>query len=118
MLKPGVSTIQLLADDPIAVGRGRITAKVAVSPDLYDSDHSNDRGEGSRAVADPRPLTVLFVPVAASDELRPACDDVQGRRRGFEEHVLAAWPVNPRYWHVLTDCSGRSSTIPASRTPV
>ena len=50
VLRPGVSTVQLLADDPIMVGAGRITAKVKVSPDVYDADHSNDKGEGSRAV--------------------------------------------------------------------
>ena len=105
VLRPGVNTLQLLADDPVVVGPGRITAKVAVSADLYDSDHSNDRGEGSRAVVDPRPLTVLFVPVAANDELRPGCADVQAVADGFEEHMLASWPVNPRYSHVLTDCS-------------
>ena len=66
-----MSTVQLLADDPVVVGAGRITAKVKVSADLYDSDHSNDEGEGSRAVVEPRPLTVLFVPVAATDERRP-----------------------------------------------
>ena len=105
LLRPGVSTVQLLADDPVVVGAGRITAKVKVSPDLYDSDHSNDEGEGSRAVVEPRPLTVLFVPVAASDEARPACADVQAVADGFEEHMLASWPVNPRYSHTLTDCS-------------
>ena len=105
VLKPGVSTIQLLADDPPTVGKGRITAKVAVSPDLYDADHSNDKGEGSRAVADPRPLTVLFVPVAASNEARPACENVKDVASGFEEHALASWPVNPRYLTVLEDCS-------------
>ena len=105
-LRPGVSTVQLLADDPVVVGAGRITAKVKVSHDLpSDSDHSNDEGEGSRAVVEPRPLTVLFVPVAAGDEARPACADVQAVADGFEEHMLASWPVNPRYSHVLTDCS-------------
>ena len=105
VLRPGVSTIQLLADDPVVVGAGRITAKVKVSPDLYDSDHSNDEGEGSRAVVEPRPLVVLFVPVAATDELAPACADVKAVADGFEEHMLASWPVNPRYSHVLTDCT-------------
>jgi len=105
VLSPGVSTVQLLADDPLVVGAGRITAKVKVSDDVYDSDRSNDTGEGSRAVVEPRPLTVLFVPVAATDEAAPACADVQAVADGFEEHMLASWPVNPRYSHVLTDCS-------------
>src|SRR5687767_14359185 len=87
-LRPGVSTVRLLADDPVVVGAGRITAKVKVSPDLYDSDHSSDEGEGSRAVVEPRPLVVLFVPVAATDEARPACSDVQAVADGFEEHML------------------------------
>ncbi len=101
-----MSTVQLLADDPLVVGAGRITAKVKVADDVYDSDRSNDTGEGSRAVVEPRPLTVLFVPVAATDELAPACADVQAVADGFEEHMLASWPVNPRYSHVLTDCTG------------
>ena len=106
VLRPGVSTIQLLADDPVVVGAGRITAKVKVSADLYDSDHSNDAGEGSRAVVEPRPLTVLFVPVAATDELAPRL-----RRRARPSPTASrstcspSWPVNPRYSHVLTDCT-------------
>ena len=105
VLKPGVNTVQLLADDPVVVGAGRVTAKVKVSPDLYDADHSNDEGEGSRAVVEPRPFTVLFVPVAATDEGAPACADVTDVAQGFEEHMLATWPVNPRYSTVITDCS-------------
>ena len=89
------NTVQLLADDPIVVGAGRITAKVKVSPDLSDYDHSNDEGEGSRAVVEPRPLTVLFVPVAANDEPPPACNDVRAVADGAEEHMLATLAGRP-----------------------
>ncbi len=105
VLSPGVNTVQLLAADPVVVGAGRITAKVKVDPGLSDSDRSNDEGEGSRAVVAPRPLTVLFVPVAATDEPAPACNDVRDVATGFEEHALASWPVDPRSTTMQHDCS-------------
>ena len=65
-----MSTVQLLADDPIVVGAGRITAKVKVSPDLYDSDHSNDAGRGlargRRAAAADRPVRARSPPPTSS----------------------------------------------------
>ncbi len=95
VLRPGVNNVQLLADEPITVGAGRITAKVRVKPGVSDHDPSNDAGEGSRAVVQTRPLTVLFVPVAATDEAPPACNDVRAVADGAAEHISASWPVDP-----------------------
>ena len=102
VLRPGLNPVQLLADDPIKPGQGRITAKVKVNPNVADSDPSNNTGEGSRAVVQPRPLKVLFVPVAADDELAPACADVRDVADGTEEFMKAAWPVDPA---TLSTCS-------------
>ena len=87
--------MQLLAANPITRRRqGRITAKVTVDAGTVDSDPSNDEGEGSRAVVQPRPLKILFVPVSADDELPPACRDVRDVADGTEQFLKAAWPVD------------------------
>ncbi len=105
VLKPGLNPVELLADNPITVAQGRITAKVTVDPGTDDSDPTNNVGEGSRAVVQPRPLKLLFVPVAADDELPPACQDVRDVALGTEQYLKAAWPVDPAHVSVVTDCS-------------
>ena len=105
LLRPGLNTLQLLAEEPVTVRAGRITATVAVGEGAADSDPSNNEGEGSRAVVQPRPLTLLFVPVASFDEGHPACRDVQDVADGAREHIAASWPVDEL--NVLTDCSAR-----------
>jgi hypothetical protein len=105
VVRPGLNPVQLLADDPIKPGQGRITATVTVNPNVADSDPTNNTGEGSRAVVQPRPLKILFVPVAADDEEEPTCTDVRDVAQGTEEFLKAAWPVDPATVSVLTDCS-------------
>ena len=105
VVRPGLNPIQLLADDPIKPGQGRITAKVTVNPNVADTDPSNNTGEGSRAVVQPRPLKILFVPVAADDEEEPSCSDVRDVAQGTEEYLKAAWPLDPATVSVVTDCS-------------
>ena len=68
VVRPGLNPVQLLAENPIKPGQGRITAKVTVNPNVADSDPSNNTGEGSRASS----------AAAAEDPLRPG----RGRRRG------------------------------------
>ena len=105
VLRPGLNPVQLLAGDPIKPGQGRITAKVTVNPNVADSDPTNNTGEGSRAVVQPRPLKILFVPVAADDEEEPSCTDVRDVAQGTEEFLKAAWPVDPATLSTVVDCS-------------
>jgi hypothetical protein len=115
VLRPGLNPVQLLADDPIQPGQGRITANVTVNPNVADSDPTNNTGEGSRAVVQPRPLKILFVPVAADDEEEPSCSDVRDVAQGTEEYLKAAWPLDPATVSVVTDCAA-PITHPAGLT--
>ena len=81
-------------------------------PNVYDTDPSNDAGEGSRAVVQPRPLTVLFVPVAADDELRAGLPR-RARRRGRHRGVpRPPGRSNPRTRASSPTARRRSSTRP------
>ena len=105
LLKPGLNPVELLADAPLKPAQGRVTAKVTVDPATEDSDPTNNVGEGSRPVLQPRPLKLLFVPVSADDELPPACQDVRDVALGAEQYLKAAWPIDPAKLSVVTDCS-------------
>ena len=45
------------------------------------------------------------MPVAADDELPPACRDVRDVAEGTEQFLKAAWPVDLEHFDVVTDCS-------------
>ncbi|MDA0167841.1 PKD domain-containing protein [Solirubrobacter taibaiensis] len=105
VVSPGLNTVQLLAEAPVVVGAGRITATVTVVPAGADADPANNTAEGSRAVVQPRSLRVLFVPIHAKDEPAPLCPDVQGVAEGTKRYFDAAWPVDPETFSVVSDCA-------------
>lgn len=107
VVPPGTTTTTLRLDDPLVPDAGPLSVAVEIDPEheLADMDRSNDRMVASRTVRAGRDFTVLFVPVAADDEGQVACRDVADVADGAQEHLLAAWPLDPSVAQFLEVCS-------------
>ena len=98
MLSPGLNPVQLLAETPIERRRRAASRPRSRSaPTSTTPTRPTTRARARAPSSQPRPLKILFVPVAADDELRARLPRRARRRRGHRgvpQRRLAGRPAH------------------------